>query len=94
MAAMAPLLNTAALVTIPGLRRPLTPAERRVVALVGEGLVDRAIAARLGCQPRTVRMHVAAAAEKLGESGLVPSEGVLHPKQSLRLFMSGFLKRS
>lgn len=44
----------------------LTDAERRVLALVGEGLSDADIAARLGSSPRTVQSQLASAQHKLG----------------------------
>jgi DNA-binding CsgD family transcriptional regulator len=44
----------------------LTPAERRVVALVGEGLTNPQIASRLFVSPDTVKGHVSAAFRKLG----------------------------
>ena len=44
----------------------LTPAERRVVALVAEGLTYRAVAERLHLSRRTVESHVAHVFQKLG----------------------------
>ena len=44
----------------------LTDAERRVLDLVGDGLSDADIAARLGSSRRTVQSHVASAQRKLG----------------------------
>ncbi|WP_239460042.1 helix-turn-helix transcriptional regulator [Nocardioides daejeonensis] len=44
----------------------LTARELDVVALVGEGLTDRAIANRLGLSVRTVETHLASARRKLG----------------------------
>jgi DNA-binding NarL/FixJ family response regulator len=45
---------------------PLTDAERRVLALVGQGLSDADIGARLGSSRRTVQSQVASAQRKLG----------------------------
>lgn len=36
----------------------LTPREREVLALVGQGLTTGAVADRLGCAPATARKHV------------------------------------
>ena len=44
----------------------LTPAEREVVRLVGEGLANKAIAARLFVSPRTVQTHLTHVYTKLG----------------------------
>ena len=44
----------------------LSGREREVLALIGEGLTDAAVAARLGLSPRTVQSHVASARRKLG----------------------------
>lgn len=85
-------LDTAALVTIPGLRRQLTPTERRVVLLSYECLGYAAIAERLHCRPRTIKAHMEHVADKLADAGLVPGE--LHPSQRVRLFALAFLKRS
>ncbi|MFD4180577.1 LuxR C-terminal-related transcriptional regulator, partial [Rhodococcus sp. NPDC058514] len=49
----------------------LTPAERDVVRLVGEGLTNRAIAARLFVSPRTVQSHLTHVFTKLGLSSRV-----------------------
>jgi len=44
----------------------LTAREREVLALLAEGLPNKAIAARLGLSDQTVKSHVAAIAGKLG----------------------------
>jgi len=45
---------------------PLTPREIEVLALVADGLSNKAIAARLGISPQTVKFHVASISGKLG----------------------------
>lgn len=45
---------------------PLTPREREVLALLAQGLANKAIAPRLGITEHTVKAHVAAIYEKLG----------------------------
>jgi DNA-binding NarL/FixJ family response regulator len=45
---------------------PITPRERQVLELVGEGLSNRAIAERLGISDHTVKFHLAAVYGKLG----------------------------
>jgi two-component system nitrate/nitrite response regulator NarL len=45
---------------------PLTPREREVLALLGEGLANKAIAARLGISEHTAKFHVNAILGKLG----------------------------
>ena len=44
----------------------LTPTERKVVDLVGEGLTNREIGVRLYISPRTVDVHVSHVYQKLG----------------------------
>lgn len=44
----------------------LTEREREVMALLGEGLQNREVAARLGLSPRTVEVHKARILAKLG----------------------------
>lgn len=46
----------------------LTPAERRVIALVSEGLTNINIAERLSVSPRTVQRHLYSVFRKLGVS--------------------------
>jgi DNA-binding NarL/FixJ family response regulator len=45
---------------------PLTPREIEVLSLVADGLSNKAIAARLGISPQTVKFHVASISGKLG----------------------------
>jgi DNA-binding NarL/FixJ family response regulator len=47
----------------------LTPREREIVGLVGEGLRNEQIARRLGITDKTVRNHLTGVFEKLGVSG-------------------------
>lgn len=44
----------------------LSPRERDVLALIGEGLDDKAVAERLGLSHNTVRNHVARLYAKIG----------------------------
>jgi DNA-binding NarL/FixJ family response regulator len=46
-------------------RPALTPREREVLALLAEGLANKAISARLGITEHTVKTHVAAVYDKL-----------------------------
>ncbi len=48
--------------------QPLTPREVQVLAMLAEGLANKAIAARLGISGHTVKTHVAAVFAKLGVS--------------------------
>src|SRR4051812_34151854 len=45
---------------------PLTPRELEVLALLADGLSNKAIGARLGISDQTVKFHVAAICGKLG----------------------------
>jgi DNA-binding NarL/FixJ family response regulator len=45
---------------------PLTPRERAVLELLGQGLTNRQIAGRLGISEHTAKFHVAAVSGKLG----------------------------
>ncbi len=47
-------------------QEPLTPREREVLALLAEGLANKAIAARLGISEHTAKFHVNAILGKLG----------------------------
>jgi len=49
-----------------GEAEPLTPREVEVLALLAEGLPNRAIAARLGIAERTAKFHASAILAKLG----------------------------
>jgi two-component system, NarL family, nitrate/nitrite response regulator NarL len=49
-----------------GAAEPLTPREREVLALLSEGLANKAIAARLGISEHTAKFHVNAILAKLG----------------------------
>ena len=59
----------------------LTPTERDVVRLVGEGLANKAIAARLFVSPRTVQTHLTHVYTKLGINSRVQlaQEAARHP---------------
>jgi DNA-binding NarL/FixJ family response regulator len=46
----------------------LTPREREILTLLGEGLVNKEIAVQLGISEHTVKTHLAAIYEKLGAS--------------------------
>jgi len=48
------------------LTEPLTPRETEVLALVAEGLSNKAIAAQLGISDQTVKFHVGSISGKLG----------------------------
>ena len=45
--------------------RTLTPREREILTLLGEGLVNKEIGVRLGISEHTVKTHLAAIYEKL-----------------------------
>jgi len=47
---------------------PLTPREKQVLELVADGLPNKAIAARLGIGPETVKFHLGSVLGKLGAS--------------------------
>lgn len=46
--------------------RDLTPAQRRVIELVADGLTNDEIATRLGISRKTVEQHISAAVRALG----------------------------
>jgi len=52
--------------TAPPFEEPLTPREVEALALLAEGLSNKAIAERLGISDQTVKFHVAAICGKLG----------------------------
>ena len=51
---------------VEGVEEPLTPRVVQVLALLVEGLANKAIADRLGISDQTVKFHVAAILGKLG----------------------------
>ncbi len=52
----------------PAAVEPLTPREREVLALLSQGLPNKAIAERLAISDQTVKFHVASIYGKLGAS--------------------------
>ena len=48
--------------------RTLTPREREILTLLGDGLVNKAIGLRLGISEHTVKTHLGAIYEKLEAS--------------------------
>jgi DNA-binding CsgD family transcriptional regulator len=62
----------------------LTPREREVLALLGEGVSNRAIAERLGISVHTAKFHVGRLIDKLDATGRTDAvahaarTGVLH----------------
>ncbi|HEY9839671.1 MAG: response regulator [Candidatus Sericytochromatia bacterium] len=60
------LLPSQALSRLVSPRESLTPRETEVLALVGQGLANREIAAKLIVSERTVKFHVSAILAKLG----------------------------
>jgi len=50
----------------PGASEPLTPREQEVLALLAQGLANKAIAVRLGISEHTAKFHVNAILGKLG----------------------------
>jgi len=48
--------------------RTLTPREREILTLLGDGLVNKKIGVRLGISEHTVKTHLAAIYEKLEAS--------------------------
>jgi DNA-binding CsgD family transcriptional regulator len=55
----------------------LTPREREAVALVAEGLSNRAVAARMGCAEQTTKNHLDTVYAKLG---LPANDGEHNPR--------------
>ena len=53
---------------VDGAGRTLTPREREILMLLGEGLVNKEIGVRLGVSEHTVKTHLAAVYEKLDVS--------------------------
>ena len=49
-------------------RPPLTPREQEILACLGEGLSNKAVARRLGISAHTVKFHLEAVFSKLGAS--------------------------
>lgn len=62
--------------TQPGSIDELTPREMDVLRLLGQGLSNRKIAARLGVNERTIKYHVSAILAKLEASNR--TEAVMH----------------
>jgi DNA-binding NarL/FixJ family response regulator len=54
---------------------PLTPREREVLELLGQGLSNRRIAERLGITEHTAKFHVASVCGKLGASSRTEAVG-------------------
>jgi DNA-binding CsgD family transcriptional regulator len=52
-----------------GRSEPLTARERDVIALLAEGLSNKAIAIRLGISPDTAKFHVGRLIDKLDATG-------------------------
>jgi DNA-binding NarL/FixJ family response regulator len=50
------------------LAEPLTPREREVLGLLGDGLGNREIAARLNISEHTIKFHIRSILGKLGAS--------------------------
>jgi DNA-binding CsgD family transcriptional regulator len=68
MAADADAYLVAAMVEAEPLLESLTPRESQVLALVADGLSNKAIASRLGLSDETVKFHLASIFGKLGAS--------------------------
>ena len=60
----------------------LTPREREVLALLGQGLSNRDIGCRLGIAEKTVRGHLTAIFEHLGVSGRVQAALWAQPRRA------------
>lgn len=61
--------------TDPQIAQPLTPREVEILALLAEGLPNKAIASRLGISDQTVKFHVSAIYGKLGASNRTDAVG-------------------
>ncbi|MGW1715756.1 LuxR C-terminal-related transcriptional regulator [Streptomyces sp. NPDC002156] len=67
-------------------RNGITPRQRAIAALLIEGLTDAVIAARLGMNVRTARVHIAKLAATLGSDSraqlgyLIGQSGILEPE--------------
>ena len=59
----------------PDIPQPLTPREVEILALLAEGLPNKAIASRLGISDQTVKFHVSAIYGKLGASNRTDAVG-------------------
>lgn len=68
LAAEADAYLVAAAIEAEPLVEPLTPRETQVLALLADGLSNKAIAARLGVSDETVKFHVASIFGKLSAS--------------------------
>ena len=69
----APIDARVASALLPGRRRPgpddtLSPREREVLALIGQGLANKQIARRLGITERTVKAHAGSVFRRIGVS--------------------------
>lgn len=70
------LLPSQALQRLVTPRENLTPRETEVLQLMGQGLANREIAAKLGVTERTVKFHVSAILSKLGAANRTEAVGL------------------
>jgi DNA-binding NarL/FixJ family response regulator len=63
---------------VPGGGGPLTPREQQVLALVADGLTNRAIGSRLFISEKTASVHVSNILAKLGASGRTEAVTIAH----------------